>query len=104
MKQKWILICPKCGSKEVSERGMIGRNAYSNTKVCLTCGFQSPLFPEITLEEAKKVPDKPRNFNPSYLPAFSENYKNRPKFFKMIAYGIIFAYIIMLIWFISFWL
>lgn len=94
------MICPNCGSKEVSERGMIGRDAYSNTKVCLTCGFQSPLFPEITSDDAKKLPDKPKKFNPSYLPIFSDRYekKRNVKFFRILVYGVIIWLVILVIW------
>jgi predicted RNA-binding Zn-ribbon protein involved in translation (DUF1610 family) len=70
--EPYIKFCPKCNSKEVTHRGMIGTKSYSNAYVCLSCGFQSPLFPELPLHEAKNLPDKPKEFIPSRLPVFSD--------------------------------
>jgi predicted RNA-binding Zn-ribbon protein involved in translation (DUF1610 family) len=71
----FVKVCPKCGSKKVTQRGMVSRNAYSQNYVCLACGFQSPLFPEISREEAKILPDKKQKFISSRLPIFADNYK-----------------------------
>ena len=72
VRERFVKICPKCGSKEVANRGMISRTALSPDYVCQSCGFQGPLFPEIKAEEAKKIPDKPRDFTPSQLPVFAD--------------------------------
>jgi predicted RNA-binding Zn-ribbon protein involved in translation (DUF1610 family) len=89
MKQKnkkvdFIKVCPKCGSKKVTQRGMISRKAYSQNYVCLSCGFQSPLFPEISRREAKKLPDKPQKFISSRLPIFADSSKKNPTLIAVI--------------------
>jgi predicted RNA-binding Zn-ribbon protein involved in translation (DUF1610 family) len=71
-KEKLVRICPQCQSKEVSFRGMISRQALSPNYVCLTCGFQGPLFPQIKEEDAKKLPEQTRNFVQSQLPPVSK--------------------------------
>lgn len=65
-------ICPKCKSTEVTQRGAISSKAYSNAYVCLTCGFQGPIFPEIETAEANKLPKQKKNFMPSRLPIMSD--------------------------------
>ena len=71
VKDRWVKVCPKCGSKEITNRGMISSRALSPNYVCQSCGHQSPLFPEIKAEEAKAIPDMPRKFTPSQLPIFA---------------------------------
>jgi predicted RNA-binding Zn-ribbon protein involved in translation (DUF1610 family) len=66
--ERWVKVCSNCGSTNVSDRGMISREAYSNVNFCKSCGFQSVLFPEIPWEEAKKISYKPPKFNPSQAP------------------------------------
>jgi hypothetical protein len=70
--ENYVPICPKCKSRNVKDRGMIGRDAYSNLHVCQTCGFQGPIFPEIPMEDAAKLPEQPINFNPSNMPIFAD--------------------------------
>jgi predicted RNA-binding Zn-ribbon protein involved in translation (DUF1610 family) len=67
-RQRWVRVCPKCNSTDTAYRGMIRKRYFSNTYFCRSCGFHGPLFPEITAEEAKKLPHKPRKFNPSQMP------------------------------------
>ncbi len=72
-KKNYIKIFPRCGSRKIDHRGMISRKAYSNAYVCLSCGFQSPLFPEISEENAKTITtEQPQNFVQSRLPIFSD--------------------------------
>ena len=77
MDNNFIRICPQCKSKEVTHRGMISREAYSNNWVCLTCGFQGPLFPEINKKEADKLPEQKRNFITTGLPIFADNLRDK---------------------------
>lgn len=65
----WVRICPRCRSREVELR-VIG-DATSQTWACLSCGFQSPAFPEISLDDAKKLPERPVNFVQSRMPVSS---------------------------------
>ena len=65
----WVKVCPKCQSREVSPS-----HANSTNNVCLTCGFQG-LFPEITKEEAKKLPNKPIRFTSSGSPILASKHK-----------------------------
>lgn len=66
--ERWIKVCPNCGSDDVTARGMISSRAFSNVNYCKSCGFQSPLFPEVRPEEAKKTGYKKPRFNPSQAP------------------------------------
>jgi len=72
---KYIRICPKCKSAEVTHRGMISGEAHSNSFVCLSCGFQGPMFPEVSQKIAKKLPKREIKFNNSYMPVFSDKAK-----------------------------
>ena len=67
-KERWVRVCPKCGSNDTTVRGMVAGRAFSNVNFCKSCGFQSPLFPEVTAEEAKKIKSKKPKFNPSQAP------------------------------------
>jgi hypothetical protein len=86
-KENYVMICPKCKSKEVTDRGIMGvgmgsdKYAYSRNHVCLTCGYQSPIFPEVLVGEADKLEDQPKNFNPSRLPIFADD-SNFRRFIK----------------------
>lgn len=91
-KKKLVRVCPQCGSKEISFRGMISSKALSPNYVCLTCGFQGPLFPQINEMEAKNIPDRPRNFVSSRLPIFATKYEKHKKT-KLVA---IIGFIIMI--------
>jgi len=103
MKKSWVKICPQCKSKNVDQRGMISSKAYSNNYVCLTCGFQSPMFPEISPEDAMKLPDKPKKFMPSRLPIFADKLKrtkselNKDKIIAIISLIITTLLIVLLI-------
>ena len=66
--ERWVKVCPNCGSSDVTARGMIGSRTFSNVNFCKSCGFQSVLFPEVTTEEAKKIKYKKPKFNPSQAP------------------------------------
>lgn len=96
-KKELIRICPKCGSKEVTVRGMISRHAYSQNYICLTCGFQSPLFPKVSREEAEKLLDKPRKFVPSRLPIFADKYEKPGKSKLAIIIGFIIMIFLLLL-------
>ncbi|MBN1157315.1 hypothetical protein JXA85_06850 [Candidatus Woesearchaeota archaeon] len=76
-KRTWIRLCPKCMSKKVDRRGMISEKAYSNNWVCLSCGYQSPLFPEVQMDEAGKYPPQPKRFMSSRLPIFADGAPRR---------------------------
>jgi hypothetical protein len=66
----WVKVCPKCGSKDVEGVGALGiADAFSNLNFCKTCGFQGPLFPEISPEEAEKIKTEPPRFNPDLSPS-----------------------------------
>ena len=71
-----------CHSKEVSSRGAISKEALSPNFVCLSCGFQSPVFPEFKLEDAEKFPDHPKNFTPSRMPLVADGYKDTGQYRK----------------------
>jgi hypothetical protein len=83
----WIKVCPECHSKEVTSRGAISRDALSPNFVCLTCGFQSAVFPEIKLEDAEHLPEQPRNYVPSRMPIFADQHRREGPVTRFI-YGI----------------
>jgi len=72
-----VPICPRCGSINVKDRGMISQRAYSNLHVCTSCGFVSPLFPEMKLKDAVKLKRKKVHFNPQYMPVFADTVQSR---------------------------
>ncbi len=96
MVKKWIRICPRCGSHEVKHRGMISEEAYSNTFVCLTCGYHSPIFPEVEME-----PDDlkvfPKNFIASRTPPLVDAAQNRWRTLGVIGAVILIVLVILLI-------
>ena len=93
-KERWVRICPKCGSKDVEARGMVWDLAYSQTWVCRTCGFQGSLFPEVKEDEALNIPEKLPKFNPSRMPIVP----GKPnKLFRVISYLIVIFIILALI-------
>jgi ribosomal protein L37E len=65
-KKQFVKICPRCGSKNV-DRDVATYN-IAPYYICKSCGFGSPLFPEISLNEARKLKDKPINYSPTFAP------------------------------------
>lgn len=63
---QWVRICPRCKSREVELR-VIG-DATGQEWVCLSCGFLSPLFPEVRASDARKLPSGQVNFTQSRMP------------------------------------
>jgi len=103
---KTIPVCPRCRSTLVKERGMIGGEAYSNFKVCQSCGFEGPAFPEMSLKEAMKVTKRRAIFNPSAMPAFADgvDYDSKRTRFGIIVYfvlAIIIIIITIILWTVS---
>jgi len=76
-----VIVCPQCKSKEV-----IAGKLYKDQKkyACLTCGFRGPAFYSISKEEAKKLPDKPRNFDESIFGMEDVVRKDHKASFSMI--------------------
>jgi predicted RNA-binding Zn-ribbon protein involved in translation (DUF1610 family) len=72
-KERYVSICPKCKSKEVTKKGAVSENSYSNNYICMTCGYQSPIFPEIPAKQADRLPDQPRHFSSFFLPIFVDS-------------------------------
>ncbi len=60
--ERYITVCPYCGSADVSSDmsiKSIGQGSLFNEKKCNDCGFSGEIFPEMTISEAKKVfPEK----------------------------------------------
>lgn len=51
--QKSVKVCPQCGSTDIVSRTMTGYITQPSY-TCNHCGFQSSIFPEVTLEEIEK--------------------------------------------------
>jgi transposase-like protein len=49
-KEKLVKVCPRCGSRNVV-RGLYDYSRFN----CRNCGFTGPLFPKVTLQEAKSM-------------------------------------------------
>lgn len=60
-KEKWVTICPKCGSTDISPESnpvyiMFGLS--TSYKQCETCGHHGLIFPKVP---KSKVPKKPKS-------------------------------------------
>ncbi len=61
VKERWITVCPKCGSTDVSADfsnpvGVVtGR--FQNFKICNHCGYDSMIFPEVPESKVQKPKD-----------------------------------------------
>lgn len=53
--ETFVRVCPRCGSTRVSKT--FGRNYVSSYFFCQDCDFESPLFPEVSSREIKKLPE-----------------------------------------------
>lgn len=93
-KETWVRVCPRCKSTEVTCRGAITKEMVSPNWVCLTCGFQSPVFPEVSVDDAKKLPGQSANFVVSRLPITSEPFS---KPVSAILLGVLFVIFILLL-------
>jgi hypothetical protein len=49
-KERWVRVCPRCGSREVVTDDKAGGWKFTGGTIpmfnCLKCGYRSPLFPE----------------------------------------------------------
>ncbi|MEM2843192.1 MAG: hypothetical protein QXZ53_04865 [Candidatus Bathyarchaeia archaeon] len=52
---KGVLICPKCGSLEVSASTPFDGAIFPYRYICLKCGYSSFLFLEASKEDLKRV-------------------------------------------------
>jgi predicted RNA-binding Zn-ribbon protein involved in translation (DUF1610 family) len=65
-KERFIRVCPRCGSKNIDiDTGVVGIAPFY---ICKSCGFGSPLFPEVSQTEAETVEEKPINYSPNFSP------------------------------------
>ena len=53
-KERFVRVCPRCGSTRTIRT--FGKNYISYYYFCQDCNFESPLFPEISARELKKLP------------------------------------------------
>jgi predicted RNA-binding Zn-ribbon protein involved in translation (DUF1610 family) len=51
--EKWIKICPRCGSRDVKGGPLYGMGVFPKPYKCLNCGFVGFLFPEINSKKSK---------------------------------------------------
>lgn len=65
---KRVKICPKCGSRDISITKGFLPGIIPGEHVCQNCGFVSVLFPEVSLEEAKKI--KVKKIRPEEKPLY----------------------------------
>ena len=60
-KERWVRVCPKCGSEDVTTDDKAGMWKFSGGTLsmynCRKCGFRGALFPE----DKKPVKGKARN-------------------------------------------
>lgn len=93
----WVKVCPECGSKDVTPRGAISRSGYSPNYICQQCGFQSPLFPEVSPREAKKIRASRKNFVPAQMPIFAPKYGKPRKTKAAVIVGVVLLILLMLL-------
>ena len=58
MPKKYIQICPKCKSTDISKdfsAQAYGRGTFFNQYKCNNCGYSGQFFPEISEKELKKT-------------------------------------------------
>ncbi|MFH1630855.1 MAG: hypothetical protein ABIA21_01365 [Candidatus Aenigmatarchaeota archaeon] len=53
----YVTICPKCESKEVDKVFFASGTGF-DVYTCLSCGYRGNMFPEVTEEEARLLPNK----------------------------------------------
>jgi predicted RNA-binding Zn-ribbon protein involved in translation (DUF1610 family) len=75
-KEIFVRICPRCGSKDVTME--FTRQTWLNFFVCQSCGFRSVIFPEVSREEAKKLPKRKVNYYPWLVPTENPEIKGFP--------------------------
>ncbi len=83
--EELVKVCPKCGGKEITSRGYIQFGGLSADYVCKSCGYQASFFPEVTVEEAEKIPYKPVHYTPYQMSPFSPDYS---KFSKQLVISV----------------
>ena len=65
-KEKFIKVCPRCGSKNVENELIFSR--MGQFYVCKSCGFGGSLFPEISMNYAKKLKEMPIKYSTILAP------------------------------------
>lgn len=66
MSEKYITVCPNCGSTDVRlERMNIANRLGLDTEfVCNNCGFTSKIFPELPIDKLEKYEKKLKEMDP----------------------------------------
>ena len=65
-KEKFIRVCPRCGSKNVENEVIFSR--MGQFYVCKHCGFGGSLFPEIPKKFADKMKERPTRYSATLAP------------------------------------
>ncbi len=63
MKNKWIKVCPKCGSTDIVpdlSASSIAKGTIFNSYKCNSCGYSGINFIEFLEDEWKKIKNKIR--------------------------------------------
>ncbi len=78
MKRNYVLVCPVCNSKEVYPVTDVIGKAFQTYYHCNNCGYTSPFFLRVRLEEAEKLKVKKVDLEAikhEIVPVLSTNYK-----------------------------
>lgn len=76
MAKKFVKICPKCNSTDIStdfsNPAFVAGGLFNNAKVCNKCGHHSNFFPEVEVDKLPKVKkikkdEKVNQVNPNYF-------------------------------------
>lgn len=55
--KRFVRVCPRCGSTRAIRT--FSNKYFSYYYFCQDCNFESPLFPEVSSKELKKLPEMP---------------------------------------------
>jgi len=58
-KEKWVTICPKCGSTDISPESNAVYAGFNQYKQCENCGHHGIIFPQVPKSKAPKKPKSP---------------------------------------------
>jgi len=58
-KENYVIVCPKCGSSNVSfeqEAAYVATGLLNQFKQCNNCGYHGMIFPEVPRSQVKEIP------------------------------------------------
>lgn len=100
-KEKYVTICPKCGSADVSpenDPAYVASGLSNQFMQCNNCGHHGMVFPEVP---ESQVPKKPKNIKEIKDIEFMQTSYGRGYFKYLVYIGMPFAVLILILLLIS---